>query len=77
MSGFEIATATRIVFGDGASAALGTHLRGLIGRGEARLELRIEAQEFQHYHYWLYQPVVDTALGLLPASLIRDGSGPG
>lgn len=49
----------------------------LIGRGEARLELRIEAQEFQHYHYWLYQPVVDTALGPLPASLIRDGSGPG
>lgn len=39
MSGFEIATATRIVFGDGASAALGTHLRGLIGRGEAAVLL--------------------------------------
>ena len=49
----------------------------LISRGEVRLELRIEAQEFQHYHYWLYRPVVDTALGL-PASVAysrRVGSG--
>lgn len=46
----------------------------LISRSEVRLELRIEAQEFQHYHYWLYQPVVGTALGPPPASLIRDGA---
>lgn len=39
MSGFEIATATRIVFGDGASAALGTHVRGLVGAGEAAVLL--------------------------------------
>jgi len=49
----------------------------LISRSEARIELRIEAQEFQHYHYWLYQPVVDAALGPPSASLIRDGASPG
>lgn len=42
----------------------------LLGGTEAALELRIEPQDFQHYHYWFYQPLTNTPLGPVPPSLI-------
>lgn len=41
----------------------------LLSSSEATIELRIEQHDFQHYHYWFYQPAVAAPLGPLPPSI--------
>jgi hypothetical protein len=43
----------------------------LLASPEARIELRIDQNDYQHYHYWFYQPDDGTALGTLPASITQ------